>query len=260
MYKVYKNVEMTQEGYLLGIEAEEASHSCAPGQYFELKLPNDKHRVPVVLTDILPERGIIKVVFRVINDSTKELSELADGGNIEEIFGPFGRKCPFLNEDMEGKQALVIAEDLGGAAAYMIIHDLGKKGAVVDAVAGGRSEGYLYLSEFTGELCRTYLNYSEDGTQGEQGTICQNIDDILTAEEYDICVIIGSIDMMEHVAAKAQSKGIKTWISLDPAITSIKEYKTIDHVVINGKEEKINEGGTVYEAAGVDFADLRKQI
>ena len=66
MYKVYKNVEMTKEGYLFGIENKEASEKCAPGQYFELKLSGDDHRVPTILTDILSERGIIKVVFRPI--------------------------------------------------------------------------------------------------------------------------------------------------------------------------------------------------
>ena len=76
MYKVYKNVEMTKEGYLFGIENKEASEKCAPGQYFELKLSGDDHRVPTILTDILSERGIIKVVFRPINDTTRAMARL----------------------------------------------------------------------------------------------------------------------------------------------------------------------------------------
>ena len=85
MFKVYKNVEMTKEGYLFGIEAAEASRQCAPGQYFELAMPGDEHRIPVVLTDILPDRGIIKVVFRPINDTTRAMAVMEDGGEVEGV-------------------------------------------------------------------------------------------------------------------------------------------------------------------------------
>lgn len=105
MYKVYKNVEMTKEGYLFGIENKEASEKCAPGQYFELKLSGDDHRVPTILTDILSERGIIKVVFRPINDTTRAMARFHDGNYVEEVYGPYGKKCPFLEKDMEGKKS-----------------------------------------------------------------------------------------------------------------------------------------------------------
>ena len=260
MFKVYKNVEMTKEGYLFGIEAAEASRQCAPGQYFELAMPGDEHRIPVVLTDILPDRGIIKVVFRPINDTTRAMAVMEDGGEVEGVFGPYGRKAPFLDEEWEGKQVLVIAEDLAGAQAYMIIHDLKKKGAAVDAVAGGRTKGCLYLSEFTGELCRDYLNLSEDGTQGETGTICGKIDDILAKTDYNMCVVMGSVEIWQVVAKKTAMKNIPTWISVDSMVTSKDGYRFLDHVMVKGERVEIREQGTMMKADGVDFEELKGQL
>ena len=260
MYKVYKNVEMTKEGYLFGIENKEASEKCAPGQYFELKLSGDDHRVPTILTDILSERGIIKVVFRPINDTTRAMARFHDGDYVDEVYGPYGKKCPFLEKDMEGKKVLVVAEDLAGAQAYMLIHDIKKKGAVVDAVAGGRTKGCLYLSEFTGELCRTYLNYSEDGTQGEEGTICDKIEEILSRDKYDMCVVLGMIDTMEYTVKKAMEKNIETWVSLDPTITAVNDYFYLQHVVINGETIEICKEGTLFRAENINFDELRNQL
>lgn len=260
MFNVYKNVEMTKEGYLFGIEAEKESHACAPGQFFEIGIPGDDHLVPAILTDILPDRGIIKVVFSPINETTKAMAGFPGDSPVEKVEGPFGKKCPFLEENVEGRKFLVISEELGGAAAYMMIHDLKKKGAVVDAVAGGRKAGYLYLSEFTGELCRNYWNYSEDGSQGEKGTITDNLDRILAADTYDECVVIGSVALEEVVAKKTGEKGIKTWVSLDPTVTALEGYRKLDHVTVNGVTKSIKEDGTMFSSEGIDFSDLYNQL
>lgn len=260
MYNAYKNIEMTKEGYLLGVEYEEASKCCAPGQYFEVSLPGDPRMVPVILTDILPDRGIIKVVFRPINETTKAMAALPNNGKLNTVEGPYGKHCPFLEEDVSGKKFLVVAEDLGGAAAYLMIHDLKKKGAVVDAVAGGRTKGCLYLSEFTGELCHQYINLTEDGTQGEKGTICGEIDRILGAENYDVCVVLGYVSTLETVAKAARARKVKTWVSLDPTITGEREYKVLNHIIVDGQCKSIREDGTMFDADGIDFEELKRQL
>ena len=260
MYKVYKNVKMTDEGFLFGIENEAASKSCAPGQFFELTYKKELPKVPVIITDILPERGIVKVVFRPINETTVAMSQIQNGEYIEDLTGPFGKPCPFYDDDLAGKTVLVVSEDLAGAAAYLMIHDIGKKCAAIDAVAGGKTVGCLYLSEFTGELCRKYINFSDDGTQGEKGNIIEHIGNILDSDKYDLVVVLGCVDTEEAVCKETLKRGIKTYVSFDPTITNMQGYKTVKHVIVDGVESCIKETGTMYNAANVDFEDIKAQL
>ena len=260
MYKVYKNVKMTDEGFLFGIENEAASKSCSPGQFFEVTYKKELPKVPVIIADILPERGVVKVVFRPVNETTVAMTKLDNGDYIEDLTGPFGNPCPFYKDDLSGKTVLVVAEDLAGAAAYLMIHDIGKKCAAIDAVAGGKTKGCLYLSEFTGELCRKYINLSDDGTQGEKGTIVDRIGDILDSEKYDLAVVLGFADTAETICREALNRGIKTYVSFDPAITNKQGYKTVNHVVVDGVESCLKETGTMYDASKVDFGDIKAQL
>ena len=75
-----------------------------------------------------------------------------------------------------------------------------------------------------------------------------------------MCVVMGSVEILQVVAKKTAMKNIPTWISVDSMVTSKDGYRFLDHVMVKGERVEIREQGTMMKADGVDFEELKGQL
>lgn len=74
MYKIINKMELTQNIYLMEIEAPRVAKSAKPGQFIIIKNDEKGERIPLTIADYDKEKGTVSIVFQTVGKSTKELA------------------------------------------------------------------------------------------------------------------------------------------------------------------------------------------
>ena len=121
MYTILKKELLnSNEIYLMEIRAPWIAQRGMPGQ-FVIVIPHDKgERVPLTICDIHPEHESIDIVYQVVGDSTRHLSQLNEGDRLFAIVGPLGRTSELITAPQEEQRQMRLLFVAGGVG---IAHD-----------------------------------------------------------------------------------------------------------------------------------------
>lgn len=176
MMKIVSKKELIKDVFEMVLEGEAAKFIAAPGQFINIKVNDSLQpylRRPMSICDY--DDNHIKMIFRVVGEGTKILSEKNIGDEIDCLTG-LGNG--FL--DLEAKKAVVIGGGLGVPPMYKLAKDLVAKGVEVTAVLGFNSAKDVFYKEEFEAICPTYIA-TMDGSLGTKGTVI----DALKANEIE---------------------------------------------------------------------------
>lgn len=166
MMTIISKKELTKDVYEMILEGEAASYITAPGQFINIKINDSLQpylRRPMSICDY--DENHIKMIFRVVGEGTKLLSQKEIGDRIDCLTG-LGNG--FI--DLKTKKAVVIGGGLGVPPMYKLAKTLKENGVEVQAVLGfGSSKDVFYKEEFEA-ICPTYIA-TMDGSVGVKGTV-----------------------------------------------------------------------------------------
>lgn len=166
MMTIISKKELTKDVYEMILEGEAASYITAPGQFINIKINDSLQpylRRPMSICDY--DENHIKMIFRVVGEGTKLLSQKEIGDKIDCLTG-LGNG--FI--DLKAKKAVVIGGGLGVPPMYKLAKTLKENGVEVQAVLGfGSSKDVFYKEEFEA-ICPTYIA-TMDGSVGVKGTV-----------------------------------------------------------------------------------------
>ncbi|MDU1854878.1 MAG: FAD-binding oxidoreductase, partial [Clostridium baratii] len=150
MYKIVSKRELTDNIFLMDIEAKRVAHSAKPGQFIIIKTDEKGERVPLTIADFDKEKGTVSIVFQVVGEATKELEKLNVGDYVSDFVGPLGRESEFVTEDIEDlkkKKYIFIAGGVGAAPVYPQVKWMKEHGIDVDVIIGSRTKDLLILED-----------------------------------------------------------------------------------------------------------------
>ena len=81
MYKIREAKQLTDNIYLMNVEAPRVAKHCEPGQFIIVKIDEEGERIPLTICDYDREEGTVTIVFQVIGASTLQMA------------GSEGRRC-----------------------------------------------------------------------------------------------------------------------------------------------------------------------
>lgn len=166
MMTIISKKELIKDVYEMILEGEAASYITAPGQFINIKINDSLQpylRRPMSICDY--DENHIKMIFRVVGEGTKLLSQKEIGDKIDCLTG-LGNG--FI--DLKAKKAVVIGGGLGVPPMYKLAKTLKENGVEVQAVLGfGSSKDVFYKEEFEA-ICPTYIA-TMDGSVGVKGTV-----------------------------------------------------------------------------------------
>lgn len=166
MMTIVSKKELVNDVYEMILEGEAASYITAPGQFINIKINDSLQpylRRPMSICDY--DESHIKMIFRVVGEGTKLLSQKEIGDQLDCLTG-LGNG--FV--DLEAKKAVVIGGGLGVPPMYKLAKSLKENGVEVQAVLGfGSSKDVFYKEEFE-MICPTYIA-TMDGSVGVKGTV-----------------------------------------------------------------------------------------
>ena len=137
MYKIREAKQLTDNIYLMNVEAPRVAKHCEPGQFIIVKIDEEGERIPLTICDYDREEGTVTIVFQVIGASTLQMAGLKAGDAFADFVGPLGRPSELIEEDPEElkkKKILFVAGGVGTAPVYPQVKWLSEHGVKADAI------------------------------------------------------------------------------------------------------------------------------
>ena len=194
MYKIKFKEEIAHQVYKYIIHAPLATKNAKPGQFVIIIPEKSGERIP--LTIFNADKEDITIIFQVVGLSTKILSGLNTGENVEAVLGPLGQPAEIKNV---GK-VVCIGGGVGTAVLFPEIKALKKAGNTVYSIIGAREKSLLILEHEVKKYSDKVFITTDDGSYGEKGVVTAPLKRILDTEKIDEVIAIGTVSMMKFVA------------------------------------------------------------
>lgn len=221
MYKIVSKRELTNNIYLMDIEAKRVAKSAKPGQFIIIKNDEKGERIPLTIADFNKEKGTVSIVFQTVGQGTKELAKYEVGDYIKDFVGPLGRPSEFVTEDLEklkNKKLIFIAGGVGAAPVYPQVKWMKENGIDVDVIIGSRTKDLLILEDEMKDVAKNLYVATDDGSYGFNGRVTDMLNHLVKEEgkHYDEAIVIGPMIMMKFMCMLTKELNIPTIVSLNP--------------------------------------------
>lgn len=221
MYKIVSKRELTNNIYLMDIEAKRVAKSAKPGQFIIIKNDEKGERIPLTIADFNRKEGTVSIVFQVVGQGTKELAEYEAEDYIKDFVGPLGRPSEFVMKDLnkiKNKKIIFIAGGVGAAPVYTQVKWMKEHGIDVDVIIGSRTKDLLILEDEMKEVAKNLYIATDDGSYGFNGRVTDMLNHLVKekGKHYDEAIVIGPMIMMKFMCNLTKELNIPTIVSLNP--------------------------------------------
>jgi ferredoxin--NADP+ reductase len=221
MYKIINKKELTDNIFLMDIEAPRVAKSAKPGQFIIIKNNEKGERIPLTIADYDRENGTVSIVFQAVGKGTKELASYEVGQEVADFVGPLGQPSEFIHDDLEElkkKKLIFIAGGVGAAPVYPQVKWMHEQGVAVDVILGSRNKDLLIYEEELKSVSGNLYVTTDDGSYGFKGTGSDMLKDLVKnqGKKYDHAIIIGPMIMMKFTSMLTKELEIPTTVSLNP--------------------------------------------
>lgn len=241
--------EISPGVYSMCIEEMEIAQLAKPGQFLSLYMKEGSRLLPrpISICEIDKEKGLLRIVYRVVGKGTMELSEYEVDSTID-IMGPLG------NGFMIGEEKTAIL--IGGGIGIPPMLELAKQLQCKVTIVLGYRDAIFLADEFQpyGDV---YIA-TEDGSCGTQG----NVIDAMRIHNLsaDIIFACGPTPMLRGVKAYAAEKSIVAQLSLEEkmacgigaCLACVCKSKEKDHHT-NVNNKRICKDGPVFYADEIEI-------
>ena len=169
------------------------------GEFVDIGIPGFYLRRPLSICD--REDGKLTVVYKVVGEGTKVLSEMGVGAVLEVLTG-LGRG--FDPEACESS-ALLVGGGLGVPPLYLLAKELKARGKKVTAVLGFNKADEIILADEFKRVCDVVVISTADGSVGVKGFVTDAIASMQPV--YDYFYTCGPMVMMKAVCAALEGPG-----------------------------------------------------
>ena len=264
MYKILKKEILTDNIFLMDIEAHRVADNCLPGQFVIVRATEDGERIPLTICDYSREDGTVTIVFQVLGAGTHILSGLEAGEYIQDIVGPLGRASELTElpmDELSKKKILFVAGGVGTAPVYPQVKWLKEQGVDADVIVGAKSKNILILENEMKAVAGNLYITTDDGSYGAHGMVTSVIEKLVKEEgkKYDVCIAIGPMIMMKFVCKLTKELDLPTIVSLNPIMVDGTGMCGACRVSVGGEVKFACVDGPEFDGHLVDFDQAMKR-
>jgi ferredoxin/flavodoxin---NADP+ reductase len=265
MYKIVKKRELTDNIYLMDIEAPRVAKSAKPGQFIIIKNDDKGERIPLTIADYNRLEGTVTIVFQAVGRGTKELANFEEGDYVADFVGPLGQPSEFIHEnleDLKNKNIIFIAGGVGAAPVYPQVKWMHENGIDCDVIVGSRTKDLLILEDEMKNVAGNLYISTDDGTYGFNGRVTDCLKYLVEEKKnkYDHAIVIGPMIMMKFMSLLTKELNIPTTVSLNPIMVDGTGMCGACRVTVGGKVKFACVDGPEFDGHLVDFDEsMRRQ-
>ena len=169
------------------------------GEFVHISVPRYYLRRPLSVCD--KGDGRLTVVYKVVGEGTKVLSEMPVGTELEVLTG-LGHS---FDPEACKADALLVGGGLGVPPLYLLAKELKAHGKKVTAVLGFNKANEIILAEEFKAICDEVVISTADGSVGVKGFVTDALKALQPA--YDYFYTCGPMVMMKAVCAALEGPG-----------------------------------------------------
>ena len=169
------------------------------GEFVHIAVPGFFLRRPLSICD--KEAGRLTIVYKVVGEGTRALSEMKEGTVLEVLTG-LGRG---FDPDACRCEALLVGGGLGAAPLYLLARELKAQGKKVTVVLGFNTADEIVMVREFEDICDTVAVSTLDGSVGVKGFVTDAIAEM--ARSYDYFYTCGPVVMMKAVCGMLECPG-----------------------------------------------------
>lgn len=265
MYKITSKRLLTENIYLMDIEAPRVARYAQPGQFIIIKNNDKGERIPLTIEDYDRENGTVTIVFQTVGYATKELAKYEVGDYVEDFVGPLGQPSEFIHEELselKKSKIIFVAGGVGAAPVYPQVKWFYEHGIDVDVIIGARTKDLIILEDEMRKVAKNLYISTDDGSYGFNGRVTDCLTDLVenNEKEYNHAVVIGPMIMMKFMSALTKELGIKTTVSLNPIMVDGTGMCGACRVTVGNEVKFACVDGPEFDGHLVDFDEsMRRQ-
>lgn len=265
MYKITSKRLLTENIYLMDIEAPRVARSAQPGQFIIIKNNDKGERIPLTIEDYDRENGTVTIVFQTVGYATKELAKYEVGDYVEDFVGTLGQPSEFIHEELselKKSKIIFVAGGVGAAPVYPQVKWFYEHGIDVDVIIGARTKDLIILEDEMRKVAKNLYISTDDGSYGFNGRVTDCLTDLVenNEKEYNHAVVIGPMIMMKFMSALTKELGIKTTVSLNPIMVDGTGMCGACRVTVGNEVKFACVDGPEFDGHLVDFDEsMRRQ-
>ena len=264
MFQILEARELTENIYLMVVEAKRVAKSCWPGQFVIVRTDDAGERIPLTICDYDRGAGTVTIVFQGVGAETKRMAALRAGDSFRDFVGPLGCASELVAEDKETlrqKKILFVAGGVGTAPVYPQVKWLHENGVAADVIVGAKTKDLLILEDEMKAVAGNLYITTDDGSYGRSGMVTQTIQDLVEKEgkTYDVCIAIGPMIMMKFVCKMTEQLHIPTVVSLNPIMVDGTGMCGACRITVGGEVKFACVDGPEFDGHKVDFDQAMKR-
>ena len=172
------------------------------GEFVDIRISGFYLRRPLSICD--KEDGTLTVVYKVVGEGTKVLSEMGVGAVLEVLTG-LGKG---FDPEACKANALLVGGGLGVPPLYLLAKELKARGKKVTAVLGFNKADEIILADDFKRVCDEVVISTADGSVGVKGFVTDAIRQMADHDGwYDYFYTCGPMVMMKAVCAALEGPG-----------------------------------------------------
>ena len=196
MMKITDNKKIAEKTYFMSLEGD-TSAITKPGQFINIKLDGFFLRRPISVCDC--ENGKLSIIYKVVGNGTKEMSELPVGAELDILSG-LGNG---YDTSKSGDCPVLIGGGVGVPPMYLLCKKLVSEGKKATVILGFNSEKEVFgVDEFKATGAEVYVT-TADGSVGTKGFVT----DVLKNLDYTYFYTCGPMPMFKTIESIAKTSG-----------------------------------------------------
>ncbi|MBE6464699.1 MAG: dihydroorotate dehydrogenase electron transfer subunit [Eggerthellaceae bacterium] len=217
--EILSHEQLSETTWRIELSAKDIARLVKPGQFVHLRIPEfGEHilRRPFSVFQADSDAQVIRIVYRVVGEGTRRMTELACGDTVD-IIGPIGNGWRLPNE---ARRVLIIGAGVGAAPVYELAKRGLNSGMDVTVVLGAQTHAELVFEKPYLELGVNVTCATDDGSYGFAGfctdAALEAVDAAKAAgEPFDYCAVCGPYPVMRIAAGFCREKGIPCEVSME---------------------------------------------
>lgn len=196
MMKITDNKKIAEKTYFMSLEGDNSAIT-KPGQFINIKLDGFFLRRPISVCDC--ENGKLSIIYKVVGNGTKEMSELPVGAELDILSG-LGNG---YDTSKSGDCPVLIGGGVGVPPMYLLCKKLVSEGKKATVILGFNSEKEVFgVDEFKATGAEVYVT-TADGSVGTKGFVT----DVLKNLDYTYFYTCGPMPMFKAIESIAKTSG-----------------------------------------------------
>lgn len=239
------------------LDAPEIARKALPGQFVVLRVNEEGERIPLTVADVLPDKGILTIVFQEVGKSTRLLGTLNEGDTILDLIGPLGKPS---HVERFGT-VVCIGGGVGTPEVFPLARALKQAGNKVISIIGFRGKDLILMADEMKAVSDELIVSTDDGSNGNKGFVTDMLKRVIDrGERIDHVFAVGPVIMMKMVSKVTESLKIPTVVSLNPIMLDATGMCGVCRVNVGGETKFACVDGPEFDGHKVDFDLLMARL